>query len=190
MRMSRAESLKKYWALIKSDPEAYSKRGKRKAKRSVQERFWEKVDKFSNVNGCWLWTGAVLSIKNFPYGIFQYKGKATRAHRMAYILTNGPIKSHDCVLHRCDNPRCVNPDHLFLGNKTINIIDRDNKGRQMRGEKHVLSKITKDDVIKIRNLYKTKNYSQAKLGAMFNLRQCTVSAIICKKTWKHINETC
>ena len=98
--------------------------------RPVEERFWEKVQK---TEGCWLWTGCMRAGK-FQYGRLRFPRRMELAHRASWILAYGPIPPGDgfhgtCVLHRCDNPRCVRPDHLFLGTMKDNIHDMFRKGR-------------------------------------------------------------
>ena len=93
------------------------------------DRFWDKVDKSGR---CWEW----LAAKNSSgYGRLNNNGRNHLAHRVAWILTNGPIPEGDhygtiCVLHHCDNPPCVNPAHLFLGTIQDNVNDMIEKGRQ------------------------------------------------------------
>lgn len=70
------------------------------------------------------------------YGRLRIAGRWDLAHRVAYILRSGPIADGLCVLHRCDNPCCVNPKHLFVGTKTDNALDRDRKNRQAKGDRH------------------------------------------------------
>lgn len=90
---------------------------------SPQIRFWPKVDKSEN---CWLWRG---SRQTHGYGTFYYQGTMHLSHRISWILTYGEIPTGLCVLHKCDNPPCVNPQHLFLGTHVDNMIDRERKGR-------------------------------------------------------------
>lgn len=85
-------------------------------------RFWIKVKQLSM---CWEWTGAV---NNSGYGVFRLKG-CSLAHRIAYQIMNGPISENLCVCHRCDNPKCVNPDHLFCTDHLGNMVDKMKKGR-------------------------------------------------------------
>ena len=98
-------------------------------RRPLAERFWEKV---AITRGCWLWTGRPRNA--YGYGRLRLGGEhdpTTNAHRVAWLLANGPIPEGLWVLHRCDNARCVRPDHLFLGTPADNIHDMDRKGRRV-----------------------------------------------------------
>lgn len=99
------------------------------AVQEVIERFWKRTDKA--LNGCWIWAGAVWG--NNSYGCVKFNGRTWNAHRLAYSLEKGEIPAGLCVLHACDTPLCVNPDHLFLGTQKDNIADRARKGRTSNG---------------------------------------------------------
>ena len=101
-----------------------------------EQRFWANVDKSDS---CWNWTA---SLSKSGYGAFSNNGKYVRAHRYSWSLHNGKIPDGLCVLHRCDNRKCVNPDHLWLGTHDDNMRDRTLKGRQCRGENHGRAKLT------------------------------------------------
>lgn len=110
------------------------------------QRFWSKVNKS---NTCWLWTGS--TILRYGYGQFAMKvhGRWTmvRAHRFAWETTHGPIPKNLHVLHKCDHPACVRPDHLWLGSQAENMADMRKKGRaspppKLDGTKHPLAKLT------------------------------------------------
>ena len=127
------------------------------------KKFWSKVRKTDD-QGCWLWTGArdVHPIKKFPtYGSFSI-GSSTdqpyrhvKAHRFAWELAFGPIPAGIKVLHRCDIPNCVRPEHLFLGTQADNVADMMNKGRgvQLGGTRHGNAKFTEEQVKDIRRRF-------------------------------------
>lgn len=113
-----------------------------------QERFWPKVEKS---DGCWLWVGAK---DRKGYGKLQIgtlkNPKYVTASRLSYEIANGPIPPGRNVLHSCDTPPCVNPEHLFLGSYADNAADKVAKGRQSRGENHPWAKLTNDQVRELR----------------------------------------
>ena len=120
------------------------------------------------------------------YGLKRYKGKLYRAHRLTWLLTRGEIPEGYLVCHRCDNPSCVNVDHLFLGTPKDNTTDMINKKRQgiFTGELNGFSKLKEQDVLYIRS--NTRKCPQKVLAKQFNVSQTTISDIQLGKIWKHI----
>lgn len=112
-----------------------------------EQRFWPKVQK---TDGCWLWTAGQAGD---GYGAFGLNRRAIRAHRYSWELFYGPVPNGMNVLHKCDTPSCVRPEHLFLGTQTDNIADMVAKGRQRapRGTQRPNAKLTADDVQQIRH---------------------------------------
>lgn len=164
---------------------------KRKTK-SVEERFWEKVKKFPGENACWIWTAAKLPD---GYGQFSiYTGHSFRAHRISFELEYGPYDRNFCVLHRCDNPSCVNPRHLFLGTYADNHRDMDQKGRRAnntgnlvfgekcRGEVHHNARLKISDVLAIR-ADRGDNYKAAE---RFGISYRHLMQIKTRVRWRHI----
>ena len=149
--------------------------------RPVEIRFYEKVKKSS---GCWIWIGA---IDNVGYGNLRINGKTYRAHRLSYELTFGPIQVGMCVLHRCDNRKCVNPDHLFLGTKKDNMIDKVQKGRCncLRGVETPSHKLTDSQVITIREKHKN-GISTRKIAREFGISHGVVWKIVTGRNWKYV----
>ncbi|MEK6878053.1 MAG: HNH endonuclease signature motif containing protein [Nanoarchaeota archaeon] len=149
-----------------------------------EERFWKKVNKNSK-NGCWEWFGCV---NKKGYGGFYINGNTCRVHRFSYELKYGKIPNNLHVLHHCDNPPCVNPNHLFLGTPQDNVMDRCLKGRSnaSRGEKQHSSKLISEQVIEIRKLYKDKICTRIQLVKKFNVSYSTICQIIDRRIWNHI----
>ena len=98
--------------------------------KTLEERFWEKVRKGP---GCWEWTGANTGAKSGGYGLFFFEGEIHRASRISLMLAGSPVPKNLCALHKCDNPPCVRPDHLFIGTRSENLKDAYRKGRAHDG---------------------------------------------------------
>jgi hypothetical protein len=130
---------------------------------------------------CWIWQGW-----KFPqgYGQFRLQGKTFRAHRVAYLITNGPFDQTLHVLHNCDNPPCVNPDHLFLGTQFDNVHDSVKKDRRahLHGETNPYCILTDLEVNEIRDLYASQQFSQRKLAKQYNVGQAQISRIVTHKS--------
>ena len=147
-----------------------------------EERFWEKVEKTEN--GCWEWTAGKF---NAGYGQFAVNGKHQLAHRFSYELTYGEIPDGLFVCHRCDNPPCVNPEHLFLGTHADNMADRNEKGRVSKGEEHYYSKLTEENVLEIRQRVASGKWGiKSKLAKEFGVSNPQISDIVNRKKWKHV----
>jgi hypothetical protein len=156
------------------------------------EKFMQKVV-MCPMSGCWLWTGAIKrnSKPCSQYGWATYKGKNYNAHRLSWILHNGPIESSKTlVCHHCDNTVCVNPSHLFLGTHTDNINDCVVKGRQVpcktRGEQHNVAKLTEKQVLHVREMLAI-GHTQYEIADAFGVGQTTISAIKRHIIWSHLH---
>lgn len=146
----------------------------------VAQRFWEKVQ-IGEVDECWKWHAC--QDKN-GYGRVGFQNKLWRAHRVAWVLTFGPIPKGMCVCHKCDNPDCVNPYHLFLGTYADNNADKVAKGRDAyRGEQNGNSKLTEWDVLEIRRLLIETNASQRELAGLFGISSVNIGRIANGKRW-------
>ncbi len=146
--------------------------------------FWDRVV-ITSPNNCWNWTGCIL---NDGYGQVRMNMKKYRTHRLAYQLTYGSIPDELLVLHTCDNPKCCNPNHLWVGTVQDNSDDMKNKNRQVKGEDMFSSKLTSKDVIEIRRLYATGTVSQRDLGRMYGVYHSTIGRILHGVIWRHIHE--
>lgn len=157
-------------------------------RKPVVDRFWEKVEK-NGKDGCWEWQAGK---HRQGYGSFWFERRLWRSHRFCWTLHFGEIPEGMCVLHDCDNPGCVNPEHLFLGTHKDNSQDASKKGRfpdrrgLNPGEAHGRSKLTEEQVLSIRKEYKTGNITQAELARKYNVSQATICQIVTRQTWKHI----
>lgn len=154
---------------------------------SVMDRFKSKY-RVNPVSGCWKW---IASYAPGGYGQFCFDGSMRRAHRVSWIIHNGPIPEGMLVCHRCDNPSCVNPEHLFLGTHKDNMRDMIAKGRDNlvispKGEDQHLSKLTEDKVLSMRKLRKETGMPYIKIGELFGISESASHAAITKVTWRHI----
>ena len=143
------------------------------------ERFWGKVD-MGNPDECWEWMAYKLKGR---YGRFRLGRMIYYAHRLAWQFTYGAIPEGLCVCHYCDNPGCVNPYHLFLGTHADNIHDATEKGRMCRGEDQHFSKLTKNEVLKIRGLLTEGKQTQSDIADGFGVSCQSVTNIKHGKTW-------
>ncbi|URY10891.1 hypothetical protein [Shigella phage ESh6] len=118
------------------------------------------------------------------YGLVGYKGKTQLAHRVSYIKSKGEIPTGMVIMHTCDNPLCINPEHLVAGTQRDNRMDCVTKGRDnaSRGEEHYGAKLTEAIVREIR----ASNLTNTELSEMYGIHRRTISDARCGKTWRHI----
>ncbi|MCZ7405137.1 MAG: HNH endonuclease [Candidatus Methanoperedens sp.] len=158
--------------------------------RTIEERFWEKVDKRGD-DECWNWKGAKNHSLDLSkqwlngYGTLWKVDKKIGAHRISYEINCGIIPDGLCVLHKCDNSSCVNPNHLFLGTKSDNAIDSvsKNRNRDNTGENNGRAKLTWEKSNEIRKLYDS-GFSYRNIAKMFNISHFVVSQIVKGKLWR------
>lgn len=150
---------------------------------SHEARFFSKVRK--EESGCWVWTG-----HRYPKGYGAYKapgGRLVSAHRASYEMHNGPVPAGVVVCHRCDNPPCVNPNHLWLGTAAENNADRDAKGRQVapKGSRHGMASITDETAREIRAAC-ASGEPQVKIAKRLSVSKYVVNSIATGRNWTHI----
>ena len=129
--------------------------------------------------GCWNWVGW---LSENGYGRFEVNKRKLYGHRYSYHTLVKPIKCGDVVMHKCDNRKCVNPNHLTVGTHTDNHVDMVSKGRNAKGTTHGNSKLTEREVV---DIYQS-NSTQRKLAADYGVTQSAVWAIKVGRTWSHI----
>jgi hypothetical protein len=182
----------------------------------VKARFWAKVNK---TDGCWGWTGASDCR---GYGSIRIGGRyepQVGAHRLSWVIHRGEISEGLFVLHRCDNPNCVRPDHLFLGTHQDNMNDMAEKKRAASGETHGsrtcpgrlpsgdshwthahpesrlfgesngIAKLTENQVREIRSKYSFRKYTTKMLALEYGVGETTIKLIRYGKAWRHVSET-
>ena len=161
----------------------------------LMTKFMRRVSKPDGEDGCWLWMGSRHKRQNKNYGICWVKAlNEQQAHRVSYILFKGPIPNGLQVLHTCDNPPCVNPNHLYAGTPQNNVDDRTNRGRTKppKGENHGRAKLTEQDVAYIRAhcvLGQHKGFGVQKdsirdFARRYSVTPRTIRCIVQNVTWK------
>lgn len=143
-------------------------------------RFWNYVDK---TNDCWNWTAAV---NTYGYGCFWWNKKQHQSHRVSWFIAYGTHPA-DCLLHICDNPKCVNPSHLKEGSQVDNMADKKHKRRQAFGEKMAASKLTESDVLDIYKKH-AEGQSLASLGREYGVSDTAISHVVKGKNWSHLHK--
>jgi hypothetical protein len=162
------------------------------AHKQTAESFWARVQgNRRQRNGCWEWQGAC---NNTGYGTVKWDGKTYTTHRIAAWLsglvknpakpTNAQEKAH--VLHKCDNRKCCNPTHFFIGSYSDNQLDAYTKKRksQPKGGNHVNAKLTNKQAAEIRRAYEVHGLTQKQLANKFDVSQTAISKIIRGETYK------
>lgn len=171
--------------------------------RPLAERFWTRAEKTET---CWLWRGS----RGVRYGRITIDGRFVQAHRAAWSLAYGGIPSGQLVCHHCDNPLCVNPEHLFIGTQQDNMRDCAAKGRNgsqaspeklARGRRHGLQKhperaargeahghtcLSEQQVREIRSQWFTGKFTMTAIAAVYGVSRKTVSHIVHGITWSHV----
>jgi hypothetical protein len=147
----------------------------------LEIRFWSKVNKTDN---CWLW---LAGKDKDGYGLIRNnQGVHERAHRLSWTMHRGAIPNGMQICHECDNPPCVNPDHLFLGTHQDNVDDKVNKLRQPKHENHGQAVLTDNNVLDIRKNYFNKALRPFELAEQHNVSHSCIMDIIKFRSWKDL----
>lgn len=163
---------------------------------SIEERFWSKI-KIGSPDECWEWMGGLFTK---GYGCFRVGGMVKQSHRFSWEIHFGTIPQNKLVCHTCDNRRCVNPNHLFIGTNQDNMSDMVRKGRSAKGKSHGLylhpdkraigqkhgrAKLSDIDIIHIRYQHEL-GAPNIELSKQYNIDSSVISEIINRKIWRHI----
>ncbi len=156
-------------------------------KKSLLERFNTKYQ-INPHNHCWEWKGACY--KNGYGNIMLEDGKVTGSHRVSWLIHKGEIPFKHNVCHTCDNVKCVNPDHLFIGTQKDNLKDMTNKGRRKSntplGVNNINAKLIDEKVREIRRKYTPYVYTLQMLADEYEVSKRLIYMVISKKIWRHV----
>lgn len=190
----RLEGIRKYYQDYKmpSEMKAHlsqkTKEWFQKNGRDPKERFWEKV-KVGSPNECWEWTRPIYAF--YPY--FSIKRQLMPAHRVSYLFAHGSIPEGVCICHTCDNPKCVNPNHLYAGNHKSNMADCIKRKRfkflgPRSGIENHNSKLTPEIVREIRAIYPTlKRPAKGQFANKIGISQVHCRRIVDRVMWSHVD---
>lgn len=153
----------------------------------AQRRFWDRVQ-IGKKNECWEWTTTLC--KNNQCGILNISPRdglnvRMKCHRISYFLTHGSLPHELEVCHKCDNPPCCNPHHLFLGTHADNMKDCKRKGRTSRGQKHHWHKLTERQVVAIRKEH-AEGDTITEIAKDYKMSFYAIWAIVNRRSWKHL----
>lgn len=151
----------------------------------TREKIW--IEKVKKTERYWLWTGNLLQKEKRPYGRIMIDGVRYSAHRLSYEMYKGDIPSKDMfICHTCDNPRCVNPDHLFLGSIYDNIMDCIAKNRHTKAAKHGSRRFSPEDILEMRRIYNDGEMNQREIAELYGIQRSYCTRIINRTCWNSV----
>jgi hypothetical protein len=163
--------------------------------RPLADRFWEKVDIPHGGFGCWNWTAGLntsgygfLHLRKIPQSDGSRLSRSGTSNRIAWMLTHGSYPEKDIsVCHTCDNPKCCNPAHLWLGTHSENMRDMSEKGRASWGERGFHAKLKESDIPEIRRRY-DGGESSPSIARSFDVHYSSIYTVGKRTSWKHVPE--
>ncbi len=165
-----------------------------------REKIRQRIKSKSRISksGCWIWTGTLMKARKvngrtfLPYGVFNHKAKTYRAHRMSWTVFKGEIPIGMLVCHKCDNPKCVNPNHLFIGSHQDNATDCAKKNRTRKGNNSPVARLTTARVIAARKGYKpySKTHGCRAYARKYGVSDSEMVMAIHGDRWDHLNSIC
>lgn len=156
------------------------------------EHFWYGVEIKEDNNACWEWKRGLATTKDIgQYGVIWFDGKKHKAHRIAWVVSRGPIEGEMFVCHKCDNPKCCNPQHLFLGTPKDNVADCLNKGRAHKesGSRRYNAKLTEEviAILKAEAPYRKYGWGVA-MAKKYGVAPTAINNVIAGRRWRQIGD--
>jgi hypothetical protein len=149
----------------------------------TKERFWQRVDCSGGSQACWPWIGT----KRYGYGFLKILKKPVRVHRFSWQIHVGPIPDGLHVLHKCNNPACVNPSHLYVGTDQDNMNDKIRAGRQNHPfGSRIANAILNDDIVRSIRARHANGETRTEIARDLGLKRNNVDQVIYRQRWTHI----